>query len=226
MPSVCISPKTAPSLTADLHVGGFTPLSSVDWPGELVATVFCQGCSWDCRYCYNQSLRPVRGAEERDWRDILAFLDNRKGLLDGVVFTGGEPLLQAALPDAMREVREMGYRIGLHTGGAYPKRFAEVLPLIDWIGFDIKAAFDDYEGITKAPSSGDKARRSLELLLASGIARQTRTTIHPLLHDAPALARLSADLAEFGITDHVFQTFQAQGCIDLELRDGAQLQTG
>jgi pyruvate formate lyase activating enzyme len=204
-------------LTADLHVGGFTPLSSVDWPGELVATVFCQGCPWDCRYCYNQSLRPVRSAEERDWRDILAFLDNREGLIDGVVFTGGEPLLQAALPAAMSAVRNLGFRVGLHTGGAYPKRFAQVLPLVDWVGFDIKAAFEDYARITKVCSSGGKARRSLEMLLASGIARQTRTTIHPLLLDESALARLRRDLSKFGISDHVFQAFQAEGCIDTDL---------
>ena len=204
-------------MTADLHVGGFTPLSSVDWPGELVATVFCQGCSWDCRYCYNQSLRPVRAANERDWSGILTFLDSRKGLLDGVVFTGGEPLLQAALPDAMREIREMGYRIGLHTGGAYPRRFAEVLPLIDWVGFDIKAAFDDYTRITKVPGSGAKAHESLELLLASGVACQTRTTLHPLLFDETAMARLKIELATFGLVDHVFQTFQAEGCIDNDL---------
>ncbi len=195
-------------------------MSSVDWPGELVATVFCQGCSWDCRYCYNQSLRPVRGDNERDWPDILTFLARRRGLLDGVVFSGGEPLLQAALPNAIREIREMGYRTGLHTGGAYPKRFAEVLPFIDWVGFDIKAAFDDYTRVTKVPGSGDKARQSLELFLASGLAHQTRTTIHPLLHDAASMARLEADLAAFAITDHVFQTFQANGCVDAELLHG------
>ncbi len=207
-------------MTDNLRIGGFTPLSSVDWPDQLVATIFCQGCPWDCRYCYNQSLRPVRGKDELEWPDILAILVRRRGLLDGVVFTGGEPLLQVALPAAMRTVRDMGYRIGLHTGGAYPKRLAEVLPLVDWIGFDIKAAFADYERITKVPGSGDKARKSLELLLASGVARQTRTTVHPLLLDEPALIRLKSDLATFGIIDHVFQTFQAEGCVDPQLCGG------
>ena len=105
----------------------------------------------------------------------------------------------------MRDVRDMGFRIGLHTGGAYPKRLAEILPLVDWVGFDIKAAFADYTRITKVPGSGDRARESLELLLKSGTARQTRTTLHPLLFDDAATARLQADLTAFGITDHVFQ---------------------
>lgn len=204
-------------MTDDLRVGGFTPLSSVDWPGELVATVFCQGCGWDCSYCYNQSLRPAHGEIAVDWHGIVEFLRDRRGLLDGVVFTGGEPTRQGALPKAIGEVRDLGFRVGLHTAGAYPARFAEVLPLVDWVGFDIKAAFDDYAGITNVAHSGNKARRSLELLLASGVARQTRTTYHPTLLDEVAMARLRDDLDAYGITDHVFQPFQSEGAASVAL---------
>ncbi len=83
---------------ASLRVGGLSPHSSCDWPGQLVATVFAQGCPWACAYCHNPHLLPARGSDEIAWEEVLAFLRTRRGLLDGVVFTGGEPTLQEALP--------------------------------------------------------------------------------------------------------------------------------
>ncbi|WP_296755919.1 anaerobic ribonucleoside-triphosphate reductase activating protein, partial [Thiobacillus sp.] len=148
-----------------LRVGGLTPLSTTDWPGLLAAVVFCQGCPWRCGYCHNPDLIPPRGADEIPWEEVLAFLRRRQGLLDGVVFSGGEPTLQAALPDAMRAARGLGFKIGLHTGGMYPGRLAAVLPLVDWVGLDVKAPFADYAGITGVAESGTRARESLEQVL-------------------------------------------------------------
>ncbi|ACI97766.1 anaerobic ribonucleoside-triphosphate reductase activating protein [Rhodospirillum centenum] len=197
---------------ADLRVGGLSRLSTCDWPGELVATVFCQGCPWACPYCHNPDLLPARGQRELAWEQVLAFLEGRRGLLDGVVFSGGEATLQAALPDAMRTVRGMGFRIGLHTGGPYPERLADLLPLLDWVGFDVKAPFAEYERITGASGSGERARESLRLLLDAGIACDVRTTVHPRLLDAAALERLRADLDALGVRQHRLQPFRATGC--------------
>ena len=85
-----------------LRVGGLVPLSTTDYPDHLSAVVFCQGCPWRCAYCHNPHLLPRRSDSEIAWPDVLAFLDRRRGLLDAVVFSGGEPTLQRALPDAMR----------------------------------------------------------------------------------------------------------------------------
>jgi pyruvate formate lyase activating enzyme len=146
---------------AELRVGGLSRLSSCDWPGQLVATVFLQGCPWRCRYCHNPHLLPAPGDGEIAWREVLAFLEARRGLLDGVVFSGGEPTVQAALPAAMRTVRALGFGVGLHTGGPTPERLKAVLPLVDWVGFDVKAPFADYARITGVASSGEAARLSL-----------------------------------------------------------------
>lgn len=205
------SAKRAPR-AAELRVGGFVRLSTCDWPGELVATVFCQGCPWACGYCHNPHLIPPRAEVGVAWPDIMSFLDSRRGLLDGVVFSGGEPTLQPALPEAMRAVRALGFRIGLHSAGPYPERLRAVLPLVDWIGFDVKAAFDDYERITGIAGSGVKAEASLRQVLASGVARDIRTTIHDAMLDPAALARLSADLDALGARDHRLQPFRAAGC--------------
>lgn len=200
-----------------LVVGGLTPLSATDYPDHLSAVVFCQGCPWRCGYCHNPHLLPAEGSIQLSWTDVLSFLDRRRGLLDAVVFSGGEPLAQSGLADAMRAARRMGFKIGLHTGGAYPKRFGRVLPLIDWVGFDIKARFADYERITGVRGSGDRALASAMLLLGSGVDHEFRTTVHPSQHDSPGLEQLARDLGELGVRHYVMQEFRADGCADTTL---------
>jgi pyruvate formate lyase activating enzyme len=198
---------------ASLRVGGLSPHSSCDWPGQLVATVFAQGCPWACAYCHNPHLLPARGSEEIAWEEVLAFLRTRQGLLDGVVFTGGEPTLQDALVDAIADVRELGFLVGLHTGGQFPGRLARVLPHTDWVGFDVKAPWGDYERITGVPGSGEAARESLALIVASGIPFEVRTTVHPALVSADDIAVLADGLAAAGVRHYAVQGFRPQGCV-------------
>jgi len=200
-----------------LRVGGLTPLSTSDWPGKLAAVVFCQGCPWRCGYCHNSDLIPARGDGEIPWEDVLAFLRRRQGLLDGVVFSGGEPTLQAALPDAMREVRALGFKIGLHTGGMYPKKLDAVLPLVDWVGLDVKAPFADYARITGAAGSGDGALAGLQQILASGVDHEVRTTVHPALLSDAEVTAMAHDLAVRGVKHYVIQAFRGQGCQNADL---------
>ncbi|MCL5059907.1 MAG: anaerobic ribonucleoside-triphosphate reductase activating protein [Candidatus Thermoplasmatota archaeon] len=202
-----------------LRVGGLTPLSTTDWPGMLAAVVFCQGCPWRCGYCHNPDLIPARGDSEIPWENVLAFLRRRQGLLDGVVFSGGEPTLQSALPDAMREVRALGFGIGLHTGGAYPQHLAEVLPWVDWVGLDVKAPFADYPRITGAAGSGGRALAGLQLILASGVEHEIRTTVHPALLTDADIARIAHELAAHGAKHYVIQAFRSQGCRNEGLRE-------
>jgi pyruvate formate lyase activating enzyme len=200
-----------------------TPLSSTDWPGQLSAVVFCQGCPWRCGYCHNPHLLPARGPAEIAWDDVLTFLRRREGLLDAVVFSGGEPLAQRALPQAMRGVKALAFKVGLHTGGAYPERLAEVLSLVDWVGFDVKAPFDAYESITGAPGSGADARESARLVIASGVAHEFRTTVHPGQLSPSAVRRLADDLAGHGVRHYALQQFRAEGCANAALvRDEPQ----
>ena len=199
-----------------IAVGGLTPLSSTDWPGELCAVVFCQGCPWRCGYCHNPGLLPVRSDSGIPWPDVQAFLGRRRGLLDGVVFSGGEPLAQPALAAAMASVRQQGFRIGLHTGGAYPRRLAQVLPLLDWVGFDIKAPFDEYPRVTAVPGSGVPALESARVLIASGVDCEFRTTVHPRQLAPAAIDRLAAGLADLGVRRYVLQQFRSAGCANAQ----------
>lgn len=190
-----------------IRVGGWARLSTCDWPGRLVTTLFCQGCPWRCGYCHNPQLLDPRGPAPVEWETVMAHLARRQGLLDGVVFSGGEPLAQPGLGQAMREVRALGYAVGLHTGGSFPRRFAELLDegLVDWVGFDVKAAPDAYDRVTGTRNSAPPALRSLGLLLDSGVARQLRTTVDQVLLDEVRVAELTEWLAENGLRDHVWQ---------------------
>ena len=160
-----------------LRVGGLTALSASDYPGKLAAVVFCQGCAWRCTYCHNSHLLPKRDASEIPWPQVVAFLEKRRGLLDAVVFSGGEPTLQRALPAAMREVRQLGYRVGLHTAGIVPRMLERVLPLVDWVGMDLKAPFESHHRVTGVAGSGRRAEESRDLILRSGVACRFHTVL-------------------------------------------------
>lgn len=195
-----------------LKVGGFTPLSTSDWPGQLAAVVFVQGCPWRCHYCHNVDLQSREGGTPAGWQHVVGTLARRKGLLDGVVFSGGEPTLDPELGEAIETVRSLGFKAGLHTAGIYPDKLEKVLPMLDWIGFDIKANFADYEAVTDMPRSGLPAWRSLQAVLQA-IKRQTlglevRTTYHPDLHRDDQLAALAESLVNLGIQHWVIQQFR------------------
>jgi pyruvate formate lyase activating enzyme len=174
-----------------LKIGGVTPFTSIEFPGRLAAVLFCQGCPWRCGYCHNPHLLPDEANGVNDWRDAIHFLKKRHGLLDAVVFSGGEPTIQQGLPDAIREVKEIGLKVGLQTSGAYPECLRETLPLVDLVTMDIKAPFEEYDGITGVAGSGEIARKSAELVLQSGVRKRFRTTLDPFLHEGGRLDSLA-----------------------------------
>lgn len=198
-------PAEAAAATASLRVGGLTRWTSIDFPGRLAAVVFCQGCPWRCGYCHNPDLLPAGAATGQDWAQVRAFLQTRVGLLDGVVFSGGEPTLQAALPAALADVRALGFETALHTGGMYPQRLAAVLPLLDWVGLDIKAPWAHYDAVTATPGSAAPVQESLQMLVKGGLSYECRTTWHPGLFPVAELLALAQDLAGRGVQNWVLQ---------------------
>lgn len=202
------------SFAESLKVGGLTPMTTVDYPGELSAVIFCQGCPWHCRYCHNGHLIPAGAYGQIPWSEVVAFLERRIGLLDAVVFSGGEPTLQAALPAAMEQVQSMGFKVGLHTAGPYPERLHRLLPHIDWVGLDIKALPDDYARITGVPGSGERAWDSLRMTLDAGVALEVRTTLMPDWSQKQDVRPLEKALAKIGVENHVLQRCRTQSTLD------------
>jgi anaerobic ribonucleoside-triphosphate reductase activating protein len=200
-----------------LVLGGLVPFSTVDFPGKLSAVLFTQGCSLRCRYCQNAHLRSRRANAALTWAAALAWLGKRRGLLDAVVFSGGEPTLQLGLTDAVAEVRGMGFAIGLHSAGTHPERLAQVLKLLDWVGFDVKAPLARYPAITGDARSGHLAWSALGAVLSSGTSYELRTTVHPALLSPEDLLELAAELQARGVGRWVLQAFRPLGCSDAAL---------
>lgn len=194
-----------------LEIAGMSPLSTCDWPGKLVATLFLQGCPWRCTYCHNPALIDARTSGQIPWSRVRGLLRRRHGLLDGVVLSGGEPTRQPGLASAAREVREAGYGVGLHTSGAYPRRLEAMLPLVDWIGFDVKAPAALYRAITGVGASADAAFTSLRLVLDSGVDVQVRTTVDPTVLSPSDVAELQTTLRRIGVRNHVLQQVRPDG---------------
>lgn len=209
-------------------VAGLTPLSTVDWPRRLAATVFTQGCPWKCGYCHNPGLTQAREIPPRGtptWGDVLDFLTRRQGLLDGLVFSGGEPTLQQGLARAMDDVGALGFGVGLHTGGPWPGRLSWLLPRVDWVGLDIKHVPDRYEAVTGVRRSGAAAWRSLDAVLDSGVDHEVRTTVDPTVHTRDDILELGARLRDAGVMRWVLQEARSDGATPSygEALDGRRL---
>lgn len=201
-----------------LKVGGVTPFTATDYPGKLAAVVFVQGCPWACGYCQNPHLQLRLQKSPLQWSKVLGLLEKRVGLIDAVVFSGGEPTLDPGLESAIKDVRKLGVRIGLHTGGSYPQRLSELLPQVDWVALDIKAPFAQYEKITGITDSGAQALACAEAVLASGIKYEFRTTVHPSLLSEEDILGMAQTLAGMGAKNYALQAFRAQGCRTKELK--------
>ena len=201
------------TLTAsDLQIAGLTPMSSVDWPGKFVATVFAQGCPWACPYCHNQAIIDPKIPGVVSWERVEELLGRRRGLLDGVVFSGGEATRQLAVLPAMSRVRELGFEVGLHTAGPYPARLHEILRtgLVDWVGIDIKAMpGPHYEAVAGRPNAGPKAWESLGEVLDSGVSYEVRLTVYP---DGPRDGyEVASCVKDLGATHFALQQARALG---------------
>ena len=153
-----------------------------------------------------------------DWHSIVARLERRRGLIDAVVFSGGEPTAQGALRRAMSEVHGMGFGIGLHTAGMYPRRLKRLLLLADWVGFDVKTSFTEYASVTGVAGGAARVIESLHTVVESGVDCEFRTTVHPHLIPPHSLLSLAQALAGHGVRRYVLQEFRNEGCADAQLR--------
>lgn len=187
-------------------LGGWVPFSTVDWPGQLASVVFIAGCPWRCHYCHNPHLQE-RSARDT-WSEVLEFLERRRGLLDGVVFSGGEPLSERCLPAMIAAVRALGYRVGLHTAGIYPRQLQKILASLDWVGLDIKTKAAAYPALTGRSLSVTSVAASLKLLLDSDCAFECRTTWSPDWLTESDLLDLAQELADLGVENYAVQGYR------------------
>ena len=165
-----------------MKIGGLQRISFIDYPGMIGAVVFVQGCNFRCPYCHNPELvDPERYGPLLDEGAVFAFLEKRRGKLDAVTLTGGEPTLQPDLAEFLRQVRGMGYRIKLDTNGSRPEVLATLIreKLVDYLAMDIKGPREKYARIARADVDLAAIDRSIGRIAESGLEHEFRTTVVP-----------------------------------------------
>ena len=193
-----------------IRIGDIEKFSIVDFPSKIAVVVFMQGCPWRCPFCYNKSLQDLNAETEVSWQNLLNLLQHRKGVVDAVVFSGGEPLLQKNLPEAVKIVKEMGFEAALHTGGYNPQALKKILPDLVWVGFDIKAPLEKeaYQKATGGPGVAEKVKESLKMLLESSMAFECRTTCDPRLLDIADIYLIADQLSAMGVKEYYLQKYR------------------
>lgn len=171
-----------------MRIGGLNSFSLSDFPGHVAAVVFTQGCNFRCPYCHNGSLIPMDPPTSTliPLEEVFRFLDMRRGQLNGVVVSGGEPTLQPDISLFFNGIRSMGYQIKLDTNGSRPEVLAGLLleGLVDFIAMDIKAPFALYDRLTGVCAPKERLEESIALIAQSGIDHEFRTTVvEPLLSE-------------------------------------------
>ncbi|MDO5459685.1 MAG: anaerobic ribonucleoside-triphosphate reductase activating protein [Eubacteriales bacterium] len=175
-----------------MFIAGMQKLTLLDFPGVVACTLFTAGCNFRCPWCHNAGLVLPEEASDRllESGEVLSFLEKRKGVLDGVCVTGGEPLLHAELPDFLKRVKDLGYRVKLDTNGSFPERLEALVreKLADRVAMDIKngpSRYAETVGLRNLDLSAVTA--SKDFLLSDAVDYEFRTTVVRGLHTAESL---------------------------------------
>ncbi len=183
----------------------------IDYPGKIAAVVFTQGCNFRCPYCHNPELvLPERFSQPIEEKEVFNFLNKRKGQIQGVVITGGEPTLQGDLIDFLARIKEMGYCVKLDTNGSNPEILRKIidLHLVDYIAMDIKAPLGKYSQLTSLKDCPERVRQSIDIILRSQVSHEFRTTLAPPIvsqEDLPQIVSFIKDAQKFRLQKFVLR---------------------
>jgi pyruvate formate lyase activating enzyme len=194
-----------------MDINGIQKLTLLDYPGQCACTVFLAGCNLRCPFCHNASL--VLGGAEAAMteEELLAFLGKRKGLLDGVCVTGGEPTLRPDLPDFIRKIKSMGYLVKLDTNGSNPNMLRQLIDakLVDYVAMDIKNCPERYAQTCGGVDILPQVAESLAILKENRVEYELRTTLCKPFHDENAMEAMGKWLS--GTKNYYLQNFVDSG---------------
>ncbi len=206
--------------SASFRVGGFHPFTLSDFPGKVAAIVFTQGCNFRCPFCHNGDLIPVKASGRKliSQDGILSFLSSRRGRVNGVVITGGEPTLQEGLVDFISHVKSFQLAVKLDTNGSRPEVIEKLIEkgLVDFIAMDIKAPWAKYHRLTGIKPDLRKIEKSISIIGNSGIDHMFRTTYVSALLSQDDLESIKKMVPPG--SPHRIQRFVAKHALDPGLR--------
>ena len=166
-------------------IKGLQKTTLLDFPTKVACTVFTGGCNFRCPFCHNGTLvKDPKQFPTIEVSELLAFLDKRKGILDGVCITGGEPLLNKDIASLLREIKARGYAVKLDTNGSFPELLESLIDegLVDYVAMDIKSSKEKYHLLAGTDKFNDKIAESVALLLRGKVEYEFRTTVVRELH--------------------------------------------
>lgn len=189
-----------------MKIGGLQKVSLIDYPGKICAIIFTIGCNFHCPYCHNPELVDET-ADELNEEDIFAFLERRKGLLDAVTITGGEPTLHADLIDVITRIKAMGFLVKLDTNGTHPDIVKRVQDeaLVDYIAMDIKSPLRNYASTVARPVDVEAIAESINLIKNGPVPYEFRTTVVKALLTPDDIRGIGEDIA--GAKTYYLQKF-------------------
>jgi len=194
-----------------MKIAGFQELSLIDFPKNLAAVIFTQGCNFRCPFCHNPQLIPNLGSGEYiSEEDFFKFLDERHKLLDGVTITGGEPLLQENIEDFIKKIKDKGFLLKLDTNGLLFDKLNRLVSnkMLDYIAMDFKSSLNNYDSSSGVNTNIEAIKKSINLIMGSGIDYEFRTTVVAELHKKEDILKI----AEFiqGGMKYVLQKFEVR----------------
>ena len=196
-----------------MKIGGFQKMTVLDFPGKIACTIFTHGCNLRCPFCHNARL-VLRDEDLFDENEILSYLNKRRGVLDGICISGGEPMLQSDLFDFMKKVKDLGLLVKLDTNGTFPDKLEYAIEngLVDYVAMDIKNCREKYAQ-TSGLDSLDlaKVEKSVEILLQGRVEYEFRTTVVRELHTVEDMARIGEWIK--GAKRYYIQSFVDSGDI-------------
>lgn len=163
-----------------MKIGGLERFSLIDYPGQVAAIVFTQGCTFRCGFCYNPELvNPSLFTPEIPEEEVMNFLREREGKLGALVITGGEPTMHADLPDFIKKVRALGMLVKLDTNGSNPDMLEQLIndKLVQYVAMDIKSPLDKYAATTCVAIDQEQIKRSVDMIMSADIDYEFRTTV-------------------------------------------------
>jgi pyruvate formate lyase activating enzyme len=199
-----------------LKISGLERSSLLDYPEKVSAVIFTHGCNLRCPYCHNPEL--VTGSfckkTEITQKYLFKFLEKRKGKLDGVVITGGEPLVHDDLKDLIVKIKGMDYLVKLDTNGTYPRKLRQILKdgLVDYLAMDVKFPKSDYIKTSTRKSMSEKIMESIQIIMNSGIEYEFRTTYVKKFHDLESVKEIGKMIQ--GAEKYYIQNFRAGKTLD------------
>ena len=161
-----------------MNIQGFQKMTLLDYPGLVACTVFTGGCNLRCPFCHNADLVLNPFEYKSIEQEIMTYLEKRKGIIDGVCVTGGEPLLQNDIESFIKNIKDLGYKVKLDTNGTFPDKLKSITDgkLVDYIAMDVKSSLKNYNLAAGCNVNTDKIRKSIEIIKNSGIDHEFRTT--------------------------------------------------